>query len=220
MPKPFPDRAGSGAHFNMSIASVANGSNLFTADKDSRGNRISALGYKFIAGVLRHLPAICAVVAPTVNSYKRLIVRGSTSGFTWAPVFVCYGGNNRTNTLRIPLAGGRVELRVADSACNPYLGIAMVWAAGIEGIEQNLDPGEPHRDNMYLKSDEELAKLGVSMLPRSLKEALDAFEADPLSKQVMGEKMFAAWLDYKREEWRSYSSHVTDWEKTRYLKFF
>jgi len=220
MPKPFPDRAGSGAHFNMSIASVANGSNLFTADKDARGNRISALGYKFIAGVLRHLSAICAVVAPTVNSYKRLIIRGSTSGFTWAPVFVCYGGNNRTNTLRIPLAGGRVELRVADSACNPYLGIAMVLAAGLEGIEQNLDPGEPHRDNMYLKSDEELAKLGVSLLPRSLEQALDAFEADPLSRQVMGEKMFAAWLALKREEWRSYSSHVTDWEKTRYLKFF
>jgi len=160
------------------------------------------------------------MVAPTVNSYKRLIIRGSTSGFTWAPVFVCYGGNNRTNTLRIPLAGGRVELRVADSACNPYLGIAMVMAAGLEGIEQNLDPGEPHHDNMYLKTPEELAKLGVTMLPRSLEEALDAFEADPLSKQVMGEKMFAAWLDFKREEWRSYSSHVTDWEKTRYLKFF
>jgi len=94
----------------------SDGRSLFTAEKDARGNRISALGYKFIAGVLRHLPAICAVVAPTVNSYKRLIIRGSTSGFTWAPVFVCYGGNNRTNTVRVPLAGGRVELRVADSA--------------------------------------------------------------------------------------------------------
>ncbi|MBI1774100.1 MAG: type III glutamate--ammonia ligase [Proteobacteria bacterium] len=220
MPKPFPDRAGSGAHFNMSLASLKDGRNLFTAEKDARGNRISALGYKFIAGLIKHLPAICAVVAPTVNSYKRLIIRGSASGFTWAPVFVCYGGNNRTNTVRIPLAGGRAELRVADSACNPYLGIAMAMAAGLEGIERDLDPGEPHRDNMYLKSAEELARLGVSLLPRSLGEALEAFAADPLSRQVMGEKMFAAWLEHKREEWRSYTSHVTDWEKARYLKFF
>src|SRR5262249_33131124 len=159
-------------------------------------------------------------VGATMKRYKRRTIRGSPSGFPWAPVFVCSGGNNRTNTLRIPLAGGRVELRLADSACNPYLGIAMVLAAGLEGIEQNLDPGEPHRDNMYLKSDEELAGLSVGLLPRSLEQALDAFEADPLSKQVMGEKMFAAWLEFKREEWRSYSTHVSDWEKTRYLKFF
>src|SRR5262249_58128781 len=100
MRKPLPDRAGSGAHFNMSIASVSDGRNLFAAEKDARANRISALGYKFIAGVLRHLPAICAVVAPTINSYKRLIIRGSTSGFTWAPVFVCYGGEKRAQTPR------------------------------------------------------------------------------------------------------------------------
>ncbi len=220
MPKPFPNWAGSGAHFNMSLASLSDGRNLFAADKDVRGNRISPLGYKFIAGILRHLPAICAVVAPTVNSYKRLIVRGSTSGFTWAPVFLCYGGNNRTNTVRIPLAGGRVELRLADSACNPYLGIAMALMAGLEGIEQDLDPGEPHHDNMYLKTPEELARLGVSLLPRSLGEAIQAFEADPLSRKVMGEKMYASWLDYKREEWQSFTCHVTDWEKSRYLKFF
>jgi glutamine synthetase len=220
MPKPFADRAGSGAHFNMSLAALADGRNLFNAEKDKRGNRISSLGYNFIGGLIKHLPAICAVVAPTVNSYKRLIIRGSASGFTWAPVFVCYGGNNRTNTVRIPLAGGRAELRVADSACNPYLGIAMALMAGLEGIEKKLDPGEPHRDNMYLKTPEELDRLGVSPLPRSLGDALDAFEADPLSRQVMGDGMFKAWLDYKRDEWQSFTSHVTDWEKARYLKFF
>jgi glutamine synthetase len=220
MPKPFADRAGSGAHFNLSLASIADGRNLFVGDKDARGNRFTPLGYKFIAGILKHLPAICAVVAPTVNSYKRLVVRGSASGFTWAPVFLCYGGNNRTNTVRIPMAGGRAELRVADSACNPYLGIAMTLMAGLDGIEQDLDPGEPHHDNMYLKSPEELAKLGVSLLPRSLGEAIQAFESDPLSRRVMGEKMFASWLEYKREEWQSFTSHVTDWEKSRYLKFF
>ncbi len=120
----------------MSIYDKKSGKNLFTDADDQRGCNLSKLGYQFLAGVLRHLPAICAVVAPTVNSYKRLILRGSMSGFTWAPVWACYGNNNRTNTLRIPLAGGRVELRAADSSCNPYLGAAMVLAAGLEGIER------------------------------------------------------------------------------------
>jgi glutamine synthetase len=220
MPKPFGDRAGSGAHYNMSVYDLAQKRNLFVDAGDARGCGLSAIGYQFIAGVLRHLPAICAVVAPTVNSYKRLVPRGSRAGFTWAPIFVCYGGNNRTNTLRIPLGGGRVELRLPDASCNPYLGLAMTIAAGLEGIREHLDPGEPHADNMYLKTPAELAALGVSVLPRSLGEALDAFEADPLGRQVMGEAMAGAWLDYKREEWHAYSVHVTDWEKERYLKFF
>jgi glutamine synthetase len=147
-------------------------------------------------------------------------MRGSMSGFTWAPVFACYGGNNRTNTLRIPLAGGRVELRAADSACNPYLGVAMVLMAGLAGIEQDLDPGEPHSENMYLKTDAELARLGIRKLPRTLEEALDAFAADPLARSVLGADMFESWLAYKREEWTSYATHVGDWEKSRYLKLF
>ena len=220
MAKPFGDRAGSGAHFNMSLFDPADKRNLFESAADPRGCGLSDLGYRFIAGVLRHLPAICAVVAPTVNSYKRLVPKGSMPGFTWAPIFVCYGGNNRTNTVRIPLGGGRVELRLPDAACNPYLGLAMTVAAGLEGIREGLDPGAPHAENMYLKSPAELDTLGVSMLPRSLDEALDAFEADPLSRAVMGDKMFGAWLEYKRAEWHAYSVHVTDWEKRRYLKMF
>jgi glutamine synthetase len=160
------------------------------------------------------------VVAPTVNSYKRLILRGSMSGFTWAPIFCCYGNNNRTNTLRIPLGGGRVELRAADSACNPYLGAALVLAAGLEGIREGLDPGDPHLDNMYLKSPAELDALGVRMLPRSLGEAVEAFAADPLAEKVFGAEMFKAWTEYKRDEWMSYMHHVSDWEYQRYLKLF
>ena len=143
------------------------------------------------------------------------------SGYTWAPVFRCYGGNNRTNSLaEFPLAGDRVELRAADPMCNPYLGAAMVMAAGLEGIEEGLDPGEPHRDNMYEKTPEELLAEGVEMLPRSLTEALDAFEADPLSRSVFGPAMFDAWLGNKRQEWLSYMNHVSDWETNRYLQFF
>lgn len=220
MPKPFADRAGSGAHFNMSIADKVTGVNLFEDANDPRGCNLSKLGYQFMAGVLKHLPAICAAVAPTVNSYKRLVLKGSMSGFTWAPVFACYGDNNRTNTLRIPMGGGRIELRAADSACNPYLGAALVLAAGLEGIEQELDPGEPHTDNMYLKTPEELEALNIKMLPQSLKEAIDMFQLDPLAKEVFGESMHTTWIDYKTDEWMRYNNHVGDWEKARYLKLF
>lgn len=220
MPKPYQDRTGSGAHFNMSLADLASGTNLFKDKDDPRGCGLSALGYKFIAGVVRHLPAICAVVAPTVNSYKRLVKQGSMSGFTWAPIFACYGNNNRTNAVRIPMGGGRIELRAADSSCNPYLGAALVLAAGLEGIRESLDPGEPNRGNMYLVDQAELDARSIRMLPRTLGEALDAFEADPLARSVFGDAMFKAWLDYKRDEWLSYMAHVSDWETRRYLKFF
>lgn len=220
MPKPFNDRAGSGAHFNLSLYDLKTGTNLFESQDDPRGFGLSELGYQFIGGVLKHLPAICAVVAPTVNSYKRLILKGSTSGFTWAPIFCCYGNNNRTNTVRIPSGGGRVELRLADSACNPYLGAAMMIAAGLEGIEHKLNPGEPHTDNMYLKTEQELAAMQVKRLPKTLSEALAAFTSDPLSRSVFGPDMYAAWLGYKEEEWMRYINHVSDWEKGRYLKMF
>ncbi|MEO1207502.1 MAG: type III glutamate--ammonia ligase [Pseudomonadota bacterium] len=220
MPKPFADKTGSGAHYNMSLASSDTGANLFSDEADPRGCGLSKLGYQFIAGVLRHLPAISAVVSPTVNSYKRLIKQGSMSGSTWAPVFVCYGNNNRTNALRIPLGGGRVELRAADSANNPYLGAAMILAAGLEGIREGLDPGEPHRENMYHKTDDELMTLGVTRLPRNLEAAIEAFEADPLSAQVMGQDMFQAYAKFRRDEWESYHNAVSDWERERYLKFF
>jgi len=220
MPKPFPNRTGSGAHYNMSLASLETGENLFKDPDDPRGCGLSKLGYQFVAGVLRHLPAISAVVSPTVNSYKRLIKQGSMSGSTWAPVFVCYGNNNRTNALRIPLGGGRVELRAADSANNPYLGAAMVLSAGLEGIREDLDPGEPHTENMYNKSPEELKELGIELLPRTLEEAINAFEADPFSQAVMGEDMFKAYAGFRRDEWDAYHNHVSDWERDRYLKFF
>lgn len=126
MPKPFADRTGSGAHYNMSLADLTTGENLFASPDDARGCGLSTLGYQFIAGVLRHAPAIVAVTCPTVNSYKCLVPKGSMSGFTWASAYICYGNNNRTNTLRIPLAGGRVECRAADISTNPYLGAAMV----------------------------------------------------------------------------------------------
>ena len=220
MPKPFGERTGSGAHFNMSLADAKTGKNLFKSSDDPRGCGLSELGYQFLAGILRHLPAIMATVAPQVNSYKRLVKQGSMSSFTWAPIFACYGNNNRTNAMRIPKGGGRVELRAADSACNPYLGAAMCLAAGLSGIEEGLDPGEPNTDNMYLATESELKRRKISVLPRTLDEAVTAFEQDDLSRKVFGDDMFDAWIAYKRDEWLSYLNHVSDWERQRYLRFF
>jgi len=219
MPKPFADRTGSGAHYNMSLAD-ATGVNLFADTDDPRGCGLSNLGYQFIAGVLRHASAICAVIAPTVNSYKRLVKQGSMSGLTWAPIFACYGDNNRTNMLRIPRGGGRVECRAADSANNPYLGAALVLAAGLEGIREGLDPGDPNRDNLYNLSEADLLERNIGWLPRSLGEAIDALEADPLARSVFGDAMFESYVAEKRAEWDSFAAHVSSWETDRYLRFW
>jgi glutamine synthetase len=219
MPKPFADRTGSGAHFNMSLADLQQGHNLF-APADGSAAWVSEMGLQFMAGILRHAPAICAVMAPTVNSYKRLVVQGSMSGFTWAPVFVCYGNNNRTNMLRIPAAGSRVECRAADSSCNPYLAAAMLLAAGLEGIREGLDPGPPNLVNAYRLTPEERAARGLSTLPRNLGEAIEAFAADPLSREVFGDAMAEAYTAFKRDEWNSYHGAISDWERDRYLELF
>jgi glutamine synthetase len=219
MPKPFGHRTGSGAHFNMSLADLASGKNLFDDRTDARGCGLSKLGYQFIAGVLRHAKAICAVAAPLVNSYKRLVLKGSMSGYTWAPVYVCYGGNNRTNMLRIPSAGGRVECRMPDISCNLYLAAAMMLTAGLEGIRQGLDPGAPHMENMYEYSRDDLTRLGIDVLPRTLLEAVEAFAADPMSQDVFG-PLFQPYVDFKTAEWTDYHNHVADWELKRYLTMF
>src|SRR4029079_313310 len=140
MPKPFANRTGNGAHFNMSICDLIGGENLFARDPkdDPRGLGLSELGYHFIGGILKHGKALCAAFAPTVNSYKRLIRRGAMATFSWAPVFNSYGSNNRTNSVRIPAGGGRCESRNADGSVNPYLAAALALAAGLEGIREKL----------------------------------------------------------------------------------
>ena len=221
MPKPFADRTGSGAHYNMSLADISSGQNLFEPDGDDLHDcGVSQLAYWFIGGVLRHARAISAVIAPTVNSYKRLVRQGSMSGSTWAPVFCCYGSNNRTNMIRIPGAGGRIECRAADISTNPYLGAALMLAAGLEGIREKVDPGAPHRENMYRYSDMEIRDMGIEFLPQTLSEAVDAFEQDSLARKVFGDSMFEEFVRFKRAEWESYHNHISDWEIERYLKLF
>ncbi|MEO0511137.1 MAG: type III glutamate--ammonia ligase [Verrucomicrobiota bacterium] len=222
MPKPFADKTGSGAHFNMSLYDKETGENLFKCNKseDSRGLGLSELGYQFSAGILKHGPALCAAFAPTVNSYKRLVRRGLMSYYSWAPVFNSYGSNNRTNSLRVPMAGCRVESRNADASCNPYLAAALALAAGLEGIKEELNPGDPQEDNLYELSPAELAERGISELPRSLDEAVEAFAADPFIEQVLGEELRKEFITYKSEEWRQFHQRISQWEVDQYARLF
>jgi glutamine synthetase len=222
MPKPFPDKTGNGAHFNMSLRDLKSGTNLFACDPkdDPRGLGLTPMAYSFIAGILRHGRAICAAFAPTVNSYKRLVRRGLMSYYSWAPVFNSFGTNNRTNSIRVPMGGGRCESRNADSACNPYLAATLALAAGLEGIRENLDPGHPQEDNLYELSEPELAKRGISYLPRNLEEAVEAFAADPFIEKTLGKGLRDEFITYKSEEWRTYHQQVSAWEIAQYARLF
>lgn len=235
MAKPYANRTGSGAHLNMSLASLENGKNMFQDATDKRGCGLSKLAYQFLAGILRHAPAVVATTCPTVNSYKRLVKIGSMTGYTWAPIFISYGGNNRTHMLRVPrirpeiesgghkgvnLSTARVECRAADSCMNPYLGAAMILAAGLNGIENDLDPGDPIDMNMYELSDAELSRMGVRQLPRTLLEAVDAFAKDSLPVEVMGEDLARSFVKLKTAEWWDFHNTITNWDLDAYLTKF
>jgi glutamine synthetase len=217
MPKPFSNRTGTGAHFHLSMGD-AKTKNLFHDDRDKRGLGLSKTGYQFLAGLLHHAPALTALCAPTVNSYKRLVVGRALSGATWAPAYIAYGDNNRTCMVRVPY--GRLELRLPDGAVNPYLVTTAVLAAGLDGIAKKLDPGEPINQNLYEWSPQQLADAGVKVLPQNLSVALDALEADPVICAALGTELAAEFVRLKRMEWIEYSRHVSSWETERYLEFF
>ncbi|MDD5200999.1 MAG: hypothetical protein PHC88_14490, partial [Terrimicrobiaceae bacterium] len=222
MPKPFADKTGTGAHFNMSLFDAATGANLFAhaGEADARGLGLTEPGYQFIAGILRHGPALCATFAPTVNSYKRLVRRGLMAYYSWAPVFNSYGRNNRTNSVRVPMGGGRVESRNADGSCNPYLAATLALAAGLEGIREGLDPGPGNEENLYEFTASQLAGRGIQELPRNLAEAVDAFAADPFVEKVLGPDLRQEFITYKTEEWRQYHQSISQWEIDRYARLF
>lgn len=222
MPKPFANRTGNGAHFNMSLSNIADGSNAFACDPkdDPRGLGLTEIGYHFIGGVLRHGRALCAVFAPTVNSYKRLVRQGAMAGFSWAPVFNSYGSNNRTNSVRVPMGGGRCESRNADGSVNPYLAAALVLAAGLEGVREKIDPGQPNEDNLYELTDQQRAARGIEFLPQNLHEAVEAFAADPLVEKTLGTELRNEFILYKNAEWQEYHLTVSQWETARYSHMF
>ena len=217
MPKPMTNRTGTGTHMHMSIWDN-NGNDLFKDKSDKNQLGLSELAYQFLAGLLAHAPALAALVAPSVNSYKRLVVGRSLSGATWAPAYISYGDNNRTSMVRIPQ--GRLELRLSDSSCNPYLATAAVIAAGLDGIERNLDPGPPHNINHYRYTEEALKEMGIGILPQNLNEAINALKKDILFFDQLGQDFLNEYIQLKEMEWIEYQRHVSDWEVNRYLEFF
>ena len=198
MPKPFGHLTGNGAHYHLSLADADSGRNLFLDESAEYG--LSQFGRWFMGGVLRHARSLSAITAPLVNSYKRLVRGAPRSGATWAPVYVTYGPANRTQMIRVP-APGRIENRVVDGAANPYLASAAILGAGLDGIENKMDPGQPMDKDVYDLDPEELAR--VPSMPDSLENALDALQRDHaflLKGEVFTEELLRTYVDYKRSK--------------------
>jgi glutamine synthetase len=207
MAKPFGDRTGSGMHLHLSLCNASGP--IFPDPTDANGLGLSATAYAFIAGILDHARALQAVIAPTVNSYKRTGAVSTASGATWAPSAATYGGNNRTHYLRVP-DHNRVELRGADGSANPYLAAAATIAAGLDGILRGLNPGAPGSGS-------------GAPLPLTLLHAVDALEADSVITAALdgvGAGVAAYFAQLKREEFFDWHNTVSGWEIDRYLTAF
>jgi glutamine synthetase len=176
-----------------------------------------------MGGLMKHARAYSALTAPTVNSYKRLKVGTTASGATWSPVWISYGYNNRTQMLRVP-GPGRVEDRTIDGSCNPYLAATAILAAGLDGIENGLDPGDPNSENLYTISYDELRGRGLDTLPSNLLEATHELKENEVVRKALGRGRDEDYADYfirvKREEWDRYHEQVTPWEVAEYLTRF
>ncbi|MFM7314579.1 MAG: type III glutamate--ammonia ligase [Cyanobium sp.] len=194
-PKPLADRTGNGCHLHCSLWNPE-GANLFHDPQGAQG--LSTLAHQFLAGVLEHAPALCALTNPVASSYRRLGRSVTTSGATWSPAWISYGGNNRTHMVRIP-DDQRLEIRLPDGAANPYLLQAAVLAAGLDGIERQLDPGPCSQANLH--SDPPPWE-GRGPLPESLEEALNQFEDDGRLQAALGESFSASYLKLMRSDQR------------------
>jgi glutamine synthetase len=213
MPKPLTGQNGSGLHTHLSL--YEGDRNAFADRSSSDG--LSEVARRFIAGLLHHARAITAITNPWVNSYKRLI-----PGYE-APVDVCWARNNRSALVRVPapkrgnLDATRIEYRAPDPSCNPYLALALIVAAGLDGIEAHRALPDEAVDNLFDLPESERARLGIEQLPHSLADALDAFEASTLVRDTLGEHVVRYVLANKRREWEEYSATVSGFEVDRYL---
>lgn len=222
MPKPWSGRPGSGMHIHLGLFDLKTGTNLFY-DKDGYAH-ISQLCRYFIGGILEHARALCAIVAPTVNSYKRLV-----PGYE-APVYITWSRKNRSALIRVPEYfpekenEARIEFRCPDPLCNPYLAYAAVFEAGLDGIRRKIDPGDPVDVNVYHLSETEREALGIRVLPGSLKEALEEWGSDDICKKALGKENAEKYWMLKMQEWKEYEPHmpkdkneVTWWEQQKYI---
>ena len=213
MPKPLYGISGSGMHCNMSL--FKGSENAFYDANDAM--ELSETAYHFLAGLLHHARAYTAICNPTVNSYKRLV-----PGYE-APVYVAWSGKNRSPLVRVPASRGlatRLELRSVDPAANPYLAMATLLAAGLDGIENKLVPTPAVDQNIYAMDEEQRALANISDLPSTLHNALKELAKDEVIKQSLGEHIYQNFLTAKRYEWDSYKQSVSEWERAQYLELY
>ena len=210
MPKPIYGINGSGMHTNMSL--FKNGKNVFYDPDGEKG--LSKEAYSFIAGLLAHVKGMCAVTNPLVNSYKRLV-----PGYE-APCYLAWSASNRSALIRIPASRGqstRVELRSPDPACNPYLELAVLLAAGLDGIEKGMVPPAEITENIFQMDDDARAAAGIDSLPGSLEEAIKAMQADPMVLETLGGHVSENYIEGKAKEWDEYRTRVSSWEREKYI---
>jgi glutamine synthetase len=218
MPKPFYGLNGSGLHTHQQLIQIATGKNAFVDEQGEYG--LSDIGHYFIAGQLAHARAMCAILAPLVNSYKRLV-----HGFE-APVFVNWGRVNREALIRVPRPSAnrqlsvRIELRCCDPSCNPYLALAVMLRAGLDGIQRKLTLPAAMDESLFLRDENERLQRHARLLPATLGEALDGLREDALVRETLGDSIYEGFLEAKTIEWSEYRSRVHNWELERYLPVF
>ena len=213
MPKPIFGINGSGMHTNMSL--MDSSGNAFYDEKSQSG--LSELAYNFIGGVLKHIKGITGVTNPTVNSYKRLV-----PGYE-APCYIAWSASNRSTLIRIPATRGmgtRVELRCPDPTCNPYLALAAILKAGLEGVKEKTTPPESVNCSIFSMSKEERKAKNIESLPGTLEAAISAMEKDALVREALGSELFDRYVAAKKAEWDEYRTQVTRWEIEKYLGKF
>ena len=230
MPKPFSNKAGNGLHAHLSLWTADTDEPLFPGSgkgkgksKDKIGLGLSEMAYQFTAGLLAHAPSLVAITNPIVNSYKRMGVGAPTSGATWAPSYVAYGGNNRTHMIRVP-EPDRIEVRLPDGAANPYLMFAGMLACGLDGIDNAMDPGEPNSSNLFELTAEEVAERGIVTLPPTLLHAAENLSQNEVLKAGLGQTADGPYTDYfakiKSAEFMALHNQVTAAEVDQYLTLF
>ena len=214
MPKPVFGEAGSGMHVHQSLFDME-GENVFFDRGDQY--KLSSVAKSFIAGQMKHVKAFCAITAPTVNSYKRLV-----PGYE-APVYICWAGKNRSSLIRIPRysegreKATRAELRCPDPSCNPYLAFAVMLKAGLDGIKNNMELPEPVEEDVYGFDEAKLNEKHIDTLPGTLGRALEELRKDKLILEALGEHTSRVYLNAKKKEWDEYRIQVTEWEKKKYF---
>jgi len=212
MPKPIANINGSGMHTNCSLSDLE-GNNSFYDPNDPQG--LSLTCRRWLTGVLTHSRSFCAITNPTVNSYKRLV-----PGYE-APCYVSWSEHNRSVMVRIPATRGRTtrtEIRSVDTSSNPYLAMAVILAAGLDGIESELPLISSINENLFALTPDQREKLGVKNLPDNLKEAIDLLKESQLMKESLGEHIFNKFIDLKSKEWDEFRKTVTEWEIKKYIK--